>query len=199
MCVFLIVLSPKMPLPRSAYARTRRRGSARGFSLLELLVVLTVGAILLAVTIPAFQNQRAKSEVREGAEALLTLLQQAAAEAPVRSQPMTVSFQATATPWCVGVAVNSVCDCTDPNACTVPVAGDAVTKRHTGSVHPNVTMTHTFTGNSTSFEPIRGRASVPGALTLSSRGWSLELRVSAEGRIRTCNPGARIIAGYEAC
>jgi len=170
-----------------------------GFSLLELLVVLTVAAILLGTTISAFQSQRAKNDVKKGAEEVLALLRQAAAEAPLRDQPMTVSVESAGSPWCVGVAVNSACNCLEPDECTVDVAGQDVTRIVTGADHPGIVIADTFSGNSTTFEPVRGRASSPGTLSVSSGDWSLDVRVSTEGRLQVCNPANNAIPGYEAC
>jgi type IV fimbrial biogenesis protein FimT len=185
--------------PPRCNGREAREGTARGFSLMEMLVVLAVSAVLLTVAIPAFQEQRAKNDVKRGTEDLLALLRQAAAEAPLRDQPMTININSLGSPWCVGVAVDSTCDCTQANDCTVPIAGEDVTRVVAGNAHPRVLITDNFNGNNTTFEPVRGRASNPGTLTVISGGWSLDLRVSTEGRVQVCNPGDNAIPGYEAC
>ncbi|MBA6411809.1 hypothetical protein H2508_01635 [Parahaliea sp. F7430] len=192
-------LLSQSPLGRALVSARGQKVSASGFSLIELLIVLAVAIVLLLIAIPSFQDQRAKSHVKEATEDVLVLIRQAVAEAPVRDRSMRINLDAS-TPWCVGVSLgNTTCDCSKADECTVPVAGVDVTRVVSGASYPSVTLSHNFSGASTVFEPVRGRASDEGKVTLSNGDWALELRISSEGLIRVCNPMDNAITGYEAC
>lgn len=74
--------------------------SSRGFTLVELLVSLTVLAILVGLAAPSFQNTIENNRISSINDKLATSLQYARSEAISRGQPVTVcvsSDQATCT------------------------------------------------------------------------------------------------------
>lgn len=71
--------------------------SMRGFSIVELMVTLTVLGILMAAAIPAFGTWTANARVRSTAEALANGLRMAQAEA-IRRNRQTVFALTNATP-----------------------------------------------------------------------------------------------------
>jgi len=64
--------------PLDRHDRCRR---ARGFTLIEVLVVITISAILLAVGVPMFQSTIASMRASEGANSLVASLELARTEA----------------------------------------------------------------------------------------------------------------------
>ncbi len=64
---------------------------ARGFSLLELMVVVAILGILMAVAVPAFTEWIAGQRVRDSAADLHTSLMRAKSEAVSRGLPITVA------------------------------------------------------------------------------------------------------------
>lgn len=62
----------------------------RGFTLIEVLVVMTISAILLAVGVPMFQGTIASMRASEGANSLVASLELARSEAIRRGIPVTL-------------------------------------------------------------------------------------------------------------
>lgn len=84
--------------------------NARGFTMIELLVVITISAILVAAAIPSFQWMIARSRVSDATNLLTVSLQYARLEASRRGQTVVVCRvqDANATPpVCSSVAVGA--------------------------------------------------------------------------------------------
>lgn len=84
------------------------RGSARsrGFTLIELMITVSVLAVLLAVAVPSFQTLIINMSLTSAANEVTAALQQARMEAIRRNR--TVSFQLdTSRQWTVYVDVNA--------------------------------------------------------------------------------------------
>ncbi|MDZ7653499.1 MAG: GspH/FimT family pseudopilin [Burkholderiaceae bacterium] len=93
--------------PRPAASRQLRSACAHGFTLIEVLVVMTISAILLAIGVPMFNSSIASMRASEGANSLVASLELARIEAIRRGT--TVSL----------CRVTS----TDPTACDGAAAG----------------------------------------------------------------------------
>lgn len=74
-----------------------QRPRARGFTLIEMLVVITISAILLAVGIPMFSGTIASMRASEGANSLVASLELARVEAIRRGIPVTLCRVTAAT------------------------------------------------------------------------------------------------------
>jgi prepilin-type N-terminal cleavage/methylation domain-containing protein len=118
----------------------------RGFSLIELLTILTISAILVAAAVPSFQWFIARNRVADASNLLQTTLQYARLEATRRGQTVVVcraQDASVAVPVCSSVAVGDfdgndwangwvMFSKTDPNANAAAFeVGDIVLKRHT--------------------------------------------------------------------
>jgi prepilin-type N-terminal cleavage/methylation domain-containing protein len=126
----------------------------RGFSLIELLTVLTISAILVAAAVPSFQWFIARNRVADASNLLLTTLQYARLEATRRGETVVVCRAQdpnAVVPVCSSVAVGDfdgndwasgwvMFSKTDPNADAAAFeAGDVVLKRHnTGAMGAEV-------------------------------------------------------------
>lgn len=84
---------------------TKRRDPHRsaGFTLIEVVIVMTILALTLALGAGSYQTWIASTAVRNGAEALISGLQLARAEALGRNVPVFFVKDATGSGWCVGL------------------------------------------------------------------------------------------------
>jgi type IV fimbrial biogenesis protein FimT len=71
-------------------ARPRRHARSRGFTLIELMVVLTIAALLFAIGVPMFRNAALGGRLSAAANNLLASIQLARSEAIKRNLPVTV-------------------------------------------------------------------------------------------------------------
>lgn len=171
----------------------------RGMTLLEVMMVLSVIAVLAAITFPSFNDFILTQRAKGAAEGLTAALQNAKAEAIKRNQITSIEFRPATTNtahtnWCYGmtpVGANT-CDCTaTPSDC----AAGSVVK---GDTYKDVTLTFN-TGALRSFEPIRGGANSTQGNVIFAAGNNKDLgvRLSTIGRISVCRPSGTNIARYQ--
>ena len=92
----------------------------RGISLIEVMVTLSVVAILAAVAAPSFQSARDNSQMKGGTTALAADIEWARSQAIADATPTTVYFNPGAN-WCYGIDNDGACDCTNPASCSLKV------------------------------------------------------------------------------
>ena len=174
----------------------------RAFTLIEMIVTVSVLAILAAIAAPSFLNTLEKRRVVGAAEQLYADLQYARSEAIKGNRSVGVNFTVTGDEWCYGLddtPAATECNCTTGVGCTV----DTVTKVFKSDGYRGVTMTApVFAGaGRTGFEERRGflRGGAAGTVEFSSASQQLNVVLSAQGRIRLCSPTAKKVAGYPRC
>lgn len=139
--------------------------TSKGFSLVELMVVIAIVAILAAVAMPSYQTQLDNYKVRKAGEDLVSLISNAHSSAVKLHRQVNVSFAAGSS-WCAGAKSAAAptpgtltgnaaaCDCTSPTACLVDTEQLAIP---TGK-HPGVSM---GTGSTPLvFDGVTGRTTV---------------------------------------
>ena len=173
---------------------------ATGFTLIELMVTLTVIVVLLLIAVPSFETFRQRNALRASADRLQILWNQARFEAAKRNS--NVQFVVSTANQCVGAATtaqsdpsaDTACDCST-NACNVfnfpgqnNVGEWNKVTLSAGSTAPAplamviIEPKHTFLTS----------ASSPGAITINGpsgkKSYKLYLEVDTLGRAVLCQP-----------
>ena len=191
---------------------------ARGFSLIELVVVLAVLAILLAAGASNFSVWMTNSRIRTTAESIQNGLQMARAEAVRRNTPIRFQFVDTLTATCVlsVTASNWVISFDNPaGECDAAPLNEAfAVSDATNNPAPRIIQSRAATegsrntviaaGQSTIVFNGLGRATAPVTINVSPAAAAgtctsqrcLRVTVSAAGQIRMCDP-ALDVAGND--
>lgn len=183
------------------------RGAWRqcGLTLIELVVALTIVAILVTVAVGGFGGMFARKRLEGVAAEIATHLQQARSEAVARNVPVRVTFinnclvvhtwpVGAAAPTCPGGVVTSAAPVT-VIAPVVRVASD-VTVTLEPTATPLSAYQFDWTNGLMTTEPagLVGHGVVVGS---AAGPWQLRVRVSPVGRVEVCTPNG--LAGYAAC
>lgn len=116
----------------------------RGFTLLELIIVITVFGIIAAISIPALNSTTRRSELRAAAREMYGHFQRAKSEAIKRNQPVAIVFDTSGVDY-YQVFVDSS---TDPPNATLDAGEDllAEVSMPNGLELQNITFTASATG-----------------------------------------------------
>jgi prepilin-type N-terminal cleavage/methylation domain-containing protein len=148
----------------------------RGFTLIELLMVLGILAVLTALTLPSFAEQRDRQRLQAAAESLAADLDEARFDAARRGQPLHVHFVQGAD-WCYGVAAGPGCDCSQSPGCTV--------KAVQGSDLPGIRLAHS---TDAVLQPSGTATAAAVASFATIRGDRLQVVLTPLGRPYVCAP-----------
>lgn len=203
-------MAPARP-PAFVHARTRSdRGS--GFTLVELLITVTVLAVLMALAAPSFSDFFEKARLRGAVDDIVALMNRARAEAVKRDRNVAVSLGGTSAAWCVGAnaaaepGANAMagaavaCDCTNGGQCLiggerlVVAAGD----RFRGVSLDTTAGTLVFDRKLGTLQNIV----VGAAITASSESgrYALQFQVQPLGHVDVCIPAGNASFGaYPPC
>ncbi len=180
----------------------------RGTTLIELMVGITIMAILMAIGMPAFGTWMQNTHIRSAAESIQTGLQLARTEAVHRNTNVSFVINGTTSGWTVSCDV--LASCSDlTNAPTIqtkpPEEGSTRAVIATSETGPNAASavfagTVTFNGlgqiNATSlnvgdeanFDVSNPAGGACKTLTGTEPMRCLRIRVSTNGEVRMCDP-----------
>lgn len=156
------------------------RRQAKGFTLIEVGIIMAVLGILLAIGVPSYAYLMARSRLRDAGDALANDLRKARAAAVQQNVPVFVSFQSGAQ-WCWGLARQQACDCqTGQPRCDLGVTSYRS--------HPEAILQ---AGMGAEFEPKLGRAMRWSRVGLSNhKNQQLHVDLNPLGRPQICGPDA---------
>jgi type IV fimbrial biogenesis protein FimT len=166
----------------------------RGFTVVELMVVIAITAIAVSMAVPSFTTLMAKKRVEGVTSELSTDLQYARSEAVSRNLSVRVTFIGTDCYVIHPASVTASCTTTTNNIKTVQLVSGS-----TASFSPNGSPALSYI----EFDPVRGiaafsTASTSGSVNVNSSVGTAQLQayVSTVGRVCIASPSG--IAGYPA-
>ncbi len=197
----------------------------KGFTLIELMVVIGIVAIITSLAFPSYRTLIEKRQVTSGAEQISAFLSAAKMEAVKRNEQIAIWRNLSEA--CMGfysydpANPRDSCDCTltDPdtaNACAIDEYGDGTAMGlrvfNNNLLNKPVNITAIDLGGGDDLviiDPVRGMlvaddtVQMPLELKILSKHetYSLNVQVSATGRVKICNdPSAAInVPGFKQC
>lgn len=180
-----------IPVPSSRAARI-----GNGFTLIELMVVVSILGIILAIAAPSFKLYFEKYRAKRAAETINALFVNARSEAIKRNQKVYAVFKVSdddAT-WCIGLSDSSnSCNCHTAGSCQIDSADRIVD----GDDFHGVLLTNPANNIFFTFDPVRGTTTANNATVQSEGGKSVKVVLSGLGRIKLCSPDSGM--GHPAC
>lgn len=152
--------------------------SSRGFTLIELMVVLLIAAITLAAGLPALRGLISHQRLVSAANAFFHSASLTRAEA-VRRGGSARMVPVDGVDWARGWRID---------ASTTSDSGGPG-PRFTLALPPGITVSYTTGGELIAFRPT-GQPVTRGSWTLSSNGRSYVVIINFVGRLRLCDPAA---------
>lgn len=180
----------------------------RGFSLIELMVAITVLGILLAATVPSIGSWLADARVRSTADSLQNAVRFAQSTAVSRSRPTVLALTNARPAWNATPATNGsnwfvrllpLAESDEAADSSYYLQGDALARQNgvtiTGpallcfnSLGQQTTRTASATGMSTACSAPTDDTTSPTEYTVArSGGRTLKVRVYLGGRVRMCD------------
>lgn len=169
-----------------------------GFTLVELLVTVSVFAIIAAIAVPSYQNTLDRRRLIGAAEQIQSDFQFARSEAVKINQNVFMAFRPVAgnsATWCYGLNAGATCNCTIVNSCQISGVNRVVSSNE----FRGVSLAQGFAGGDVSLPP-RFTGINNSTIMLTSDSGKIDAVVDSLGRIRLCSPTANEkIAGYSMC
>ena len=187
-----------------------KRTTNRGFTLLELMIVMVIVAIGVALAVPSYRDTMERRETTSQAEQLSAFLSYAQSEAVKRNEMISIQLSYTdANNWCVGANEgNTGCDCTETDSGSVNFCSiNDVAKIMSSATQTKSSMLSHETDTTFTFDPIRGTMASSDlgldhgfVLQSDNANWQLTVDIGVTGRIRICNADSdKAVPGFQTC
>jgi prepilin-type N-terminal cleavage/methylation domain-containing protein len=184
---------------------------SKGFTLIEVMIVISILGVLLALGTPGFKSMIDKQRVRGTCETIYQNIALARSSAASLNRNVTVTIGGGATTsWCLGVNdTNAVgCDCTNAAAANCQVNGIQRTASYSEFGNSPITVTPGTSSTSIVFSARDAAPTTPiiqptGDISVKSPFWACNLRVEPLGQVRYLKNGSgtnsrAIVPGAEA-
>jgi type IV fimbrial biogenesis protein FimT len=165
------------------------RSAARGFTLIELMVVMTVVAILATMAAPSMREQLANFRVRSAADGIVNGLNVARAEAARRNSPAAFTLNSGGAGWSVAQVSPSTAIQSRGNGESSSLTVSSSTASLVVTFLPTGIVDTTATPR---LEQISISSTVPNT---NSR----QINILGGGLIRMCDPGITAAGDPRAC
>ncbi|NOR70087.1 MAG: prepilin-type N-terminal cleavage/methylation domain-containing protein [Methylomarinum sp.] len=175
----------------------------RGFTLIELMIVIAIVGIIASMAVPSFQDTLERNRLKEAAESLKSDLMFIRTEAIKKSNNITVNRSTGNNGgWCYGFDnTGFACDCTETDAANITTssnAGYCSAKRTVGFSNTNLISVFPVSGNST-FDFRRGTTGNHNTC-FSTTSYKIKVTTSTAGRVLICsNTDSFAMAGFPDC
>jgi type IV fimbrial biogenesis protein FimT len=172
-------------------ARGWARPAARGWTLVEVLVVLALVGILAAVALPSFARMLVRRHLEGVAAQVGTDLQYLRSEAIARNAAVRIRFVATAAGSCYVIHTGAEQGCTCDMAAASCQAGAIALRSAAFAAESPVQVQANV--DSMRVDPRHGTVSPTGTVrVVAADGGAVHHVVSVLGRVRTCSPGGQM-------
>ena len=163
---------------RPADVRFLQKG-LRGFTIVELLIVVLVGGILTAISIPIFQGAMANMQLNSTVSAISAALSQTRYAAIMNSQVYTLAIAAPANTYVVTNVGTGIANAAVPLPSTAIAINGGTNATYTYTMCPNGTVS----GAGGVCPPVIN--TVPPALSATNNGRQVNINVSSVGSVTT--------------
>jgi type IV fimbrial biogenesis protein FimT len=165
---------------------------ATGFTLIELMIGITILAIVMAMGMPSYSVWIQNMRLRNAAESILNGLQLARAEA-VRRNTSVQFILGTGSSWCVTLGT----DCVNPIPIQSRSTGDGSSAAVTVASADGTTFTFNSLGRRTLPLPATGASNaiivdINPAVLSAAQSRDLRITVNVGGNIRMCDPNVPV-------
>lgn len=171
---------------------------ASGFTLLELMVVVTIIAIFAAIGMPSFSGLIDRYRLKGTADALHAEIQFARTEAIRRNQEVQLVL-GTGTGSCYGIGTSADCTC---DSCDIRNRTTTAFATDFPGVRIDSVTVAGAAGTGFGFTPRQGTTTAAGEVRITvgsvRSGQQLTVITGLLGLPRTCSPSGTV-AGYPAC
>lgn len=172
--------------------------SSKGFTIIEVMIVMSILGVLLALGTPAFKSMIDKQRVRGTCESIYQNIALARSSAASLNRNVTVAFgNGASTSWCLGVNdTNAVgCNCATSAAANCQVNGIKRTASYSEFGNSPITVTPGTSSTSIVFSARDAAPTTPitqplGDILVRSPFWACKLRVEPLGQVRYLKNGS---------
>jgi Tfp pilus assembly protein FimT len=168
----------------------------RGFTVIELTVIMSVVVMILAMAVPSFTEYLDRRRLESATETIYTQLKHAHAQSLRKRVTVYASFNPGAT-WCLGLSDSRSCNCTISNDCQLDSVENVIQGTSQKIDSLAVSGMSLAGGIGTlQIDGVRGTLTNAGSLTLSRNNKTVVLTMNVAGLINRCSTS---ISSYPSC